>query len=115
MKTIFLLLVAAALCGCAKNTELKRELATLKASIETGVNQNEFDACMASTTMQPSECELWWDCYVDKCMNGEMGGEFTAACFAQCDMDFGGQANLYGPMKTCICNECASECVPFCP
>ncbi|HZO14171.1 MAG TPA: hypothetical protein VFB62_12955 [Polyangiaceae bacterium] len=81
--------------------------------VEGGACQAEFDACMPP--QGTPECELWWDCYVDKCMNGDMGGEFTAACFAQCDMDFMGEANLYGPMKTCLCNECGSECLPFCP
>ena len=81
--------------------------------VETGACVDEFDACMAAPQGQTSDCELWWDCYIDDCINGN--GGFTAACFEQCDMDFMRQANLYGPMKTCICNECGAECLPFCP
>lgn len=81
--------------------------------VEQGACKTQFDACMPP--MGTAQCEAWWDCYIDVCMNGQMGGQFDAACFMDCDTMFMNEANLYGPVKTCLCNQCPDSCLPFCP
>jgi hypothetical protein len=56
-----------------------------------------------------ADCNAWRDCFA-QCIDMN----FTAACFDACDTANPNAAALSGPLTTCLCMTCSTQCAPFC-
>ncbi|MBI4951412.1 MAG: hypothetical protein HY908_05230 [Myxococcales bacterium] len=49
------------------------------------------------------------------CITGCLQNDFTSTCFGACDQQYANASAGYGPIYTCMCGSCATECAPVDP